>query len=86
MLKKFFKKIRLYKIPPEIQVKIDAEYNELYKQKRKDLIKLFDDDYKEIYKRLFAEEMWYEYCYIRDKYMEEYCQNKARKNQKEKEM
>ncbi|MBO5309850.1 MAG: hypothetical protein J6A98_01445 [Clostridia bacterium] len=85
MLKKFFKKIRLYKIPPEVQTQIDKEYNTLYEQTRHNLIKLFDDDYKEVYERFFAEYMRREYCIIRDKYLEEYQKNKM-KNQNEKEM
>ena len=85
MLKKYFKKIRIYKIPPEVQAKIDAEYNELYQQMRNNLFRLFGDDYKEIYMRWFNADMRQEYCCIRDKHIEEYRQNKARKNQKERE-
>ena len=83
---KFFRKKKLEVFPPEVQSAIDAEYNALYGQKRNNLIKLFGDDYKEVYGQWFDEEMQQAYREIRDKYMKEYQRNKARKNQKEKEM
>ena len=83
---KFFRKKKLEVLPPEVQSVIDAEYNALYGQKRNNLIKLFGDDYKEVYGQWFDEEMQQAYREIRDKHIKEYQRNKARENQNGKEM
>ena len=85
MFKKFYKKIRLLRIPPEVQAAIDAEYNALYEEKRENLNKLFGDEFSGMYFRWFDEEMWHQYCYIKDKHMAEYLAKKCQKP-KEKEM
>lgn len=76
---------KLVKIPPEVQAKIDEEYEAEYQKHLKEIKERLGDDFKGMYARWFDEDMWHEYCFIRDKHMQEYKNRKNMKNQQEKE-
>ena len=75
------------KIPPQVKVKVDAEYNALYEQRKRETEKRIGGELKGMYFRWFDEEMWWEYQSIRDKYMKQYNEThkKTAENQQEKE-
>ena len=126
---KFFRKKKLEVLPPEVQEKLDAEYERCYCNNWKNIVRMnggkefltkreynyvmytviyyslhkrymaeckkvqekIDAEYNVLYGqkgaiRWFDKEMQQAYREIRDKHMKEYQRNKARKNQKEKEM
>ena len=74
------------KIPPEVQAKIDEEYEAEYQKHLKEIKERLGDDFKGMYARWFDSDMGMMYEFIRDKHLKAYyAQNKTAETQQDKE-
>lgn len=63
-------------IPPQVQAKIDEEYNASYEKHLKEIKARLGDDFKGMYARWFDSDMAMMYEMIRKKHLEEYNKSK----------